>query len=75
MGSRPMDPDRFWKRDIGRRVTALEKQNDYRKADLQRMLARYKDLEDRYADLVQKHEHLFSMLVRIPKVGADPFDL
>ncbi len=42
----PMTPERFENRDIKRRVTKLEKQNEYRRSDSGALAKRIRWLED-----------------------------
>ncbi len=47
-----MTPERFQSRDTKRRLTALENQRDYLKADLTRALARISRVEDLAQELL-----------------------
>ncbi len=67
----PMDPDRYWKRDIGRRVTRAEKQNDYRKASMVRLVRRVKDLEN-IVNILEGDRLRLLKAARI-QIEGDPF--
>ncbi len=53
-----MDPDKFQMRDLKRRMTRAEKQNDYRRGDLGQLAKRIRALEDQLIKIQQLEARL-----------------
>ena len=45
MARTPMTPERFQQRDVKRRITKLEKDQEYRRIDWRRLVLKIRDLE------------------------------
>ncbi len=56
MSRTPMTPERFQSRDVKRRISALEKQKDYLRADHNRLSARLRIVEAFVAKILSSEE-------------------